>query len=106
MEHGQAAVGLGDQRAIDRFGQIAPVERGLQGAVIVARLGREQRALGLRAERGAKRAFESLVARPIAVEDQLAVGPDERGPGQIVALVVEPDLASVAQLHRRPGNVG
>ena len=54
VQHRKAAVGLGDQRAVDRFGQVAAVERGLQRAVVMARLGAEQIALHLRGERSAE----------------------------------------------------
>ena len=69
MEHRQAAVGLGDQRTIDGLGDVRAIERALQCAVVVPRLGGEHRALDTGRERRSERILESLVAAPEFVED-------------------------------------
>ena len=106
VQHREAAVGLRDERTIHRLGHVAAVERSLERAVIVARLGREQGALHLRGQRRAKRTLERLVARPELVEDHLAVGSAHRRAGDRIALVIEPNFLAVAELHRRTRDIG
>ena len=106
LQHRQTAVRLRDQRPIHAFGDVAAVERRLECAVVVPRLGLEQRALDLRAERRAERVLERLVARPELVEDHLAVGAVRDLAGDRIALIIEPHLCAVAELHGRSRNVG
>ena len=61
MEHGKAAVGLRDQRAIDGFGRVAAVERRLERTVIVPRLGVEELPLDLRRQRRAETEFSNAL---------------------------------------------
>ena len=64
VEDWKPAIGFGDQRPVDRFGQVGAVERALNRAIIFARLGGELVAIDLRRKRGAERTFEALCSLP------------------------------------------
>ena len=106
MQGGETGVGLGNERAVDGFGNVVAVEGVGQGAGVLAGAGIEPVGLHLRKQGDAEGPFILTHLFPEGVEDSLPVGAvgDRAPPG--VAGLVEVGLTAVRQLDRRPGQVG
>ena len=106
MQRGQAAIGLGDQRAVDGFGHVVGEERGRQRILVLARLGAEDVAHDLRGKDSARGAFVALPRAPEGIEHELAVGAVLRLAMLDIARLIEPDALAVRERDRGKGQLG
>ena len=81
VQRRQRAVRLGDQRAVDRLGNVAAVQRRGQARGVLAGPRVEEVALDLRVERDPEGALELLVRLPELAKDEDAVGAVRAGRG-------------------------
>ncbi len=97
VQRGQRAVGLGDQRAVDRLRDVPAVERGGQAGGVVAGPRVEEVTLGLGVESDAERPLEFPVHLPELAEHEDAVVAVGQGTVLRVGRAVEADLGPVRQ---------